>query len=365
MGVSIRQLQFETLSIPFRSSFRHASAERSETSSVWVRAVSTDDVVGCGESCPRPYVTGETIDTARAFFSRHESSLREQVTDLASLRVWMDERTEALDDNPAAWCAMELAVLDLLAKSAGVTIEALLGLPHLAGTFQYTAVLGDMSRNAFLAMAAQYRQRGFSDFKVKLSGRLDDDRDKLAVLGQWPGIRVRADANNLWPTDEEAIGFLQALNFPLFAVEEPIAPGQYRQLARIAVTLGCKVILDESCVRAAQIEKLPAPPHPWIVNVRVSKMGGLLRSLQVVEAARAAGIGVIVGAQVGETSVLTRAALTVAHACRDVLVGQEGAFGTLLLERDVCDPPLMFGRGGVLDVAAHPAVRRPGLGLTI
>ena len=310
-------------------------------------------------------MTGETIDSARAFFSTHEAALRREVSDLSSLRAWMDARTEALNRNPAAWCAMELAVLDLLARSDRVTIEELLGLPPLAGTFQYTAVLGDMGRNGFSAMAGQYRQRGFSDFKVKLSGRLDDDREKLAVLAEWPAIRVRADANNLWPTDEEAIAFLGALNAPLFAVEEPIAPGQYVQLARIGATLRCKVILDESCVRAAQIERLPGPADAWIVNVRVSKMGGLLRSLQVVEAARAAGIGVIVGAQVGETSLLTRAALTIAGACRDVLVAQEGAFGTLLLERDVCDPPLMFGRGGVLDVAAHRAVARPGFGLTV
>ena len=365
MGVSIRQLQFQVLSIPFRSTFRHASAERSETCSVWVRAASTDGIAGSGESCPRPYVTGETLDTARAFFSRHETSLREHVTDMASLRAWMDDRTEALDHDPAAWCAMELAVLDLLARSAGVAIEGLLGLPPLAGRFQYTAVLGDMGRNAFRALAAQYRQQGFSDFKVKLSGSLDEDRDKLAVLGEWPGIRVRADANNLWPTDEEAIAFVRALDARLFGIEEPIAPGQYGQLARIAATLGCKVILDESCARAAQIERLPGPPDSWIVNVRVSKMGGLLRSLQAVEAARAAGIGVIVGAQVGETSLLTRAGLTVAHACRDVLVAQEGAFGTLLLERDVCEPPLMFGRGGVLDAGAHPAAGRPGFGLTV
>ena len=78
-------------------------------------------------------------------------------------------------------------------------------------------------------------------------------------------------------------------------------------------------------------------------------MGGLLRSLQVVEAARAAGVGLVVGAQVGETSLLTRAALTVAHAGRDVLVAQEGAFGTFLLTEDICDPPLMFSAGGALD----------------
>ena len=94
-------------------------------------------------------------------------------------------------------------------------------------------------------------------------------------------------------------------------------------------------------------------------------MGGLLRSLAVARAARDARVGLIVGAQVGETSVLTRAALTVAHASRDILVAQEGAFGTLLLERDVCDPPLMFGAGGVLDVSTYPSLEAPGFGLAV
>jgi hypothetical protein len=92
-------------------------------------------------------------------------------------------------------------------------------------------------------------------------------------------------------------------------------------------------------------------------------MGGLLRSLSVVDAARGSGCGIIVGAQVGETSLLTRVALPVARACGGALIAQEGAFGTRLLAHDVCDPPLMFGHGGVLDAAAFPMLRRPGFGL--
>jgi L-alanine-DL-glutamate epimerase-like enolase superfamily enzyme len=148
------------------------------------------------------------------------------------------------------------------------------------------------------------------------------------------------------------------------AVEEPIAPGQYTELARIAARLGCKVILDESFVRESQIGQLAGDRSTWIINLRVSKMGGLLRSLAVARAVRNANVGLIVGAQVGETSVLTRAALAVAHANRDILVAQEGAFGTLLLERDVCEPSLMFGARGVLDVAAYPALEQPGFGLS-
>jgi len=181
---------------------------------------------------------------------------------------------------------------------------------------------------------------------------------------------------------------VRAHAYPFFAVEEPIAgvaaarsgprstpdvaaglsgprSGHYDALAWLARRLGCRIVLDESVLRASQIVHLAGRADAWFINLRVSKMGGLLRALEVVEAARRAGIRLVVGAQVGEPSLLTRAALTVAATARDLLVAQEGAFGTHLLERDVCDPPLMFGAGGVLDVADHPALARPGLGLAL
>ncbi len=60
---------------------------------------------------------------------------------------------------------------------------------------------------------------------------------------------------------------------------------------------------------------------------------------------------------------LTRAALTVANSARDILVAQEGAFGTHLLAHDVVDPPIMFGAGGVLDVVSLALGIAPGFGL--
>lgn len=92
-------------------------------------------------------------------------------------------------------------------------------------------------------------------------------------------------------------------------------------------------------------------------------MGGLVRSLEVLERMRGSGLRVIVGAHVGETSLLTRAALTVANAARDLLVAQEGAFGTHLLEYDVADPPISFGAGGILDANAVPS--GPGFGIAV
>ncbi len=222
-----------------------------------------------------------------------------------------------------------------------------------------------MPAAAFEAGIARYRRAGFTDFKVKVSGDPGLDEGKVAVLrSAVPDARIRVDANNLWKTAGEALDGLRRLG-RVFAVEEPLPADRYADLARLAEALDTSIVLDESARRAEQLSDLPGAPGRWLVNIRVSKMGGLLRSLAVVEAARAAGLRVIVGAQVGETSVLTRAGLTVAQAARDILVAQEGAFGTHLLARDVCESPLMFGAGGVLDAAAHPVLARPGLGIDV
>ncbi|MEX0829433.1 MAG: hypothetical protein WD032_04260 [Nitrospirales bacterium] len=84
------------------------------------------------------------------------------------------------------------------------------------------------------------------------------------------------------------------------------------------------------------------------------------RSLAIAKKAKAMGIPIIIGAQVGETSILTRASLTLASQYRDILLAQEGAFGTYLLEHDITDTPLMFGAGGTLD--PQPISAQPGLG---
>ena len=77
-------------------------------------------------------------------------------------------------------------------------------------------------------------------------------------------------------------------------------------------------------------------------------MGGILRSLSIAQRAKQLNIPIVIGAQVGETSLLTRAALTIANQFRSNLLAQEGGFGTYLLARDVIEKPIMFGKNGYL-----------------
>ena len=362
----IESIGASSLAIPFKLSFKHASAARASTQTIWVRAKGRDGRIGFGEGCPREYVTGESLQSAQAFVAAHSADWLDGIRDVESLSAWIRAHEREIDANPAAWTAVELALLDLFGKSTGQPVESLLGLPPLGGRFRYTAVLGDASPQEFDGHLANYRRAGFRDFKIKLSGDRTRDLAKARSL-QAAGIApaaVRADANNLWSDAGAAIGDLEALEFGFLALEEPLRAGDYAGMARIALALDSSIILDESMARQGQLAGLPGPAERWLVNLRVSKMGGLLRSLDFLRQARRQGLRVIVGAHVGETSLLTRAALTVARAAGDALVAQEGAFGTHLLERDVVEPPLMFGPGGILDAGAALGTA-PGWGLAI
>jgi L-alanine-DL-glutamate epimerase-like enolase superfamily enzyme len=176
---------------------------------------------------------------------------------------------------------------------------------------------------------------------------------------------VRADANNLWHDADTCISDLLSLEFRFAGLEEPLQPGDFPGLKEVAEAAGVRIILDESASRREHLECLGSSPGRWILNCRVSKMGGLVRSLRMLGLARSLGLGVILGAHVGETSVLTRAALALTAATPTGLVGQEGAFGTHLLQQDVAEPSLMFGSEGILDVAQAGIAGAPGLGLTI
>ncbi|MDO8412980.1 MAG: enolase C-terminal domain-like protein [Gallionellaceae bacterium] len=347
----IERLEATPLEIPFKVSFKHTSADRAKTASVWVEAHATHGgiIVGYGEGCPREYVTGESLKSALDWIARNKSSIVNEVTGLESLKEWVAKQEQTIDKDPAAWCAVELALLDLLGKSQGQSLEALLSLPSLPSAFQYSAVLGDSDLAGFSKQVLKYVSVGFGDFKIKLSGDLEKDSAKIACLNSaGVPVKIRGDANNLWREPSEVIAYLDRLGHPFWALEEPLAPRDFAGMSKIAAHTGIKIILDESFTRAQDLRDIEDTPDLWLLNLRVSKLGGLMRSLDLLKHARSSGIKVIIGAHVGETSVLSRAGLTLAAVADDSRVAMEGAFGTHLLEHDVCDPSLMFGKGGRL-----------------
>jgi L-alanine-DL-glutamate epimerase-like enolase superfamily enzyme len=328
----IERLNVFIFPVPFKVVFRHASASRGQAENLIIAAHSDCGLVGYGEG----------------------------------LRAWIGSHRSIIDQNPAAFCAVEIAILDLIGKVTRRPVEDLVDIPRLAGAYKYSAILGDAPYLAFWWQFRRYWKQGLRDFKVKVSGDLQRDQRKIGVFRKKsdPALRVRLDANNLWISADECVHHITGLFYDVFAIEEPLQVGDLDGFIRVGEEIQAKIILDESLLRPEQIDTLD-DANRWIVNLRVSKMGGIIRSLEVAEKARQRGIGIIVGAQVGETSILTRAGLTIMNAIRPNLVASEGAFGTHLLQRDITSQCLMFGVGGTLNVEEMANSGDPGIGLQI
>ena len=351
--------------VPFKTVFRHARGSRRRAENLIVAAYSTAGAVGYGEGCPRRYVTGETVASCLAFVREQADDLAAKVTNAASLRAWVRTYRCAIDRNPAAFCAVELAILDLIGKTEMCSLEAVAAVRPLAAEFHYSAVLGDAPSWLFRTQFRRYWRRGLRDFKVKLSDDADRDQRKLAAFANAHGhIRLRLDANNLWDDVRPCVRHITGLQADVFAIEEPLQVGDLAGFRAVGHACDAQVILDESLLRLEQLDSIDDPER-WIVNLRVSKMGGVLRTLEVAAKAQQRGVGVIVGCQVGETSILARAGIAVMNAVGADLVAAEGAFGTFLLRRDLAAPSLMFGAGGVLEAGELQLDSAHGLGLVV
>ncbi len=362
--MQIKTIDIQPLRIPFVVSFTHNSASRLEMNSIIIKIKTKNNFVGMGEGCPRPYVTNETVESTYNFLNGFKHLLL-QIKSLKDLKHFIEVHKQEINSNPAAFCAIEIAILDALGKEEGKSVEALLGLPPISGDFQYTAVLGNNSIDTFKKQIQQYSSLGFLDYKIKLCGDIEKDQTKISLLTSSSSktLRVRFDVNNLWNSERDCINYFKNINCQFFAIEEPITAKQYEKQSIITKKLNTRIILDESFLSFDDFKHIQSNTSNWIINIRISKMGGIIRSLEIANEARERNISIIIGAQVGESSILTRAALVVSNLFKDTIISQEGAFGTHLLSEDICEPCLMFKQKGILETTQFSFPEYPGLGL--
>jgi len=351
------RLRVASCPFPFRGSFEHASAVRERADNVIAIAQDNSGLVGLGEGCPRSYVTGETVASALAAIARWRAAGIEEIPDLPGLRAWMAQHQNDIDVNPSAFSAVELALIDVFARQRGQSLERFIGETEDRTDLYTSAVYGCGSATKFLIQVVLFNLSGMRDAKLKLSSDRSQGMWRARLLARFGPVRL--DANNLWASADLACNGLDGLSRYAWAVEEPLRPRDWQGLAAVGLATGLAIILDESVTEIDDLAAVTAGPR-YVLNARVSKHGGLLRTLSVIREARMRNMKIVVGSQVGETSILARAGIVAARAAGADLIGFEGAFGTRLLARDATVPSIGFGYGGRV-VSASQACAGSGL----
>lgn len=221
----------------------------------------------------------------------------------------------------AARNALDCALLDLAAKAAGVRVWDLLpGMaPPAPVTTAFTLSLGAPA--AMQAAAAAARDRPL--LKIKLGSPGDLDRLRAVRAGA-PDAAIIVDANEGWSADDYRALAPQMAALGVALVEQPLPAASDAALAGLPRPV--PICADESCHTAADIPRLSGLYD--MVNVKLDKAGGLRPALALRDAARAAGMGVMVGCMLG-TSLAMAPALIVAQGADRVDLD-----GPLLLSED-------------------------------
>lgn len=359
--MKITRFEVCVIEIPLRMTVQHALAERKSARNVLVAAHSDTGLVGWGESCPRSYVTGESVESVI-------TELRGNVLpgflgrEYASMEALEDELTEVLDalsrSQQAAFCPAELALLDLVGRELGTSAGGVLG-PLCAEKVHYSGVIAVGDSSAVTASAAFLRDFGVQEVKVKVGASLENNlavlRTAREVLGE--AVSLRVDANGAW-SGEEALRQLQAMvEFSLVGVEQPCAGDDIDGMKMVTAAGLVPVVADESVASVGDAARLIDELACNVFNIRISKCGGLINAGRLYRMAMEAGLSCQLGAQVGETGILSAAGRQFATRCSDLL-WLEGSYGSLLLEQDITRPDTTVGPGGVA-----PALDTPGLGV--
>jgi L-Ala-D/L-Glu epimerase len=188
-----------------------------------------------------------------------------------------------------------------------------------------------------------------------------DDCRRLGRMRTILGRRmdIRLDANEAWSASELIDRVSPLIAFGPSALEQPVPHAQVAALAKLRPRLGVPVMLDESLCGYPDALAAVNDRTADLLNVRLSKCGGIFPSLQIIGLARRSGLGVQLGCHPGETSLLSAAGRHLASR----VVGLryvEGSYDRHILAANLTRDDLTFGYGG----RARP-LNGPGLGIEV
>jgi len=241
--------------------------------------VETDTgLIGYGEVCPLgPFYLPAYADGVRAGLRElapHLIGLDPR--ELSSLNHRMDA---ALKGHPYVKSGIDIACWDILGQATGLPVCVLMGGRFGESVRLYRAISQE-SPDAMAAKVAGYRAEGYTRFQLKVGGDPDTDIERIRAVRAMlkPGDRLIADANTGW-TQHEAMRVVRAVRDVDVYIEQPCL--NYEECLSVRRHTDQPFILDENIDCLDMLLRARADLAMDVVNLKISKLGGLTKTKQM------------------------------------------------------------------------------------
>ena len=242
-----------------------------------VRVETDAGLSGHGEVCPLGpvYLPAYAAGVRAGLAELAPRLLGQDPTQLQKLNRYMDQW---LKGHPYVKSAVDIACWDILGQRAGMPVCELLGGRYGEDVVLYRAIsqrpAGEMAENV-----AGYREAGYRRFQLKVGGHPDEDIERIRAVRSilQPQDKLIADANTGWLM-HEAVRVANAVRDVDVYLEQPCAT--YEQCLAVRERTTLPFVLDEVIDSVDMILRGAADRAMDVVNIKISKFGGLTRACQ-------------------------------------------------------------------------------------
>jgi len=361
------------IAIPMLQPFNHAKSDRHLSESI-VFCLEHRGVIGLGECAPRIYVTGESISSVidsiiqidiESLINKIEfSTLDSAINSFNKIEIFSKKtRPQPLN----AICAIEMAIMDLIGKLFNTSISEIIkrhylpkNLVNIDNKSFITTQVMDFSQDTldFLEL-----RKPFHFIKIKLGKdyRYNLKRVKKVRESVGHSIPISVDANMSW-SELEAQEMIKMLRpFGIAYYEEPLKKGSLLAYKKLREKHQAKILLDESVCSLDDAHQAIKNNACDALNIRISKCGGIINSIRLIELAVKKNLDFQIGAQVAETGPLIAAGRQLISAIEKYYFTYEAGQPDRFFERNnfIVDPMPCVNRSNNL---AYGLIE-PGLGV--
>jgi O-succinylbenzoate synthase len=347
--VVLYQIQM-SLVHPFETSF---GVERDRT--CIIVQVEGDGAVGWGECVAQagPWYSYETTQTNWHILSDFLVPMVLDTPFEGPEHVF--DRMARVRGHNMAKAGLEMAIWDLAARQAGVSLAQMLG-----GVRDRVAVgvsIGiQPSLNALLDRIAGFVEQGYARIKIKIKPGWDADIAR-AVRERFPDILLQVDANSAYRLDDVAV--FQAMDdLDLLLIEQPLAHDDIYQHSLLQRELKTSICLDESVHSVDDARTALALKSCRNINIKPGRVGGHASSKRIHDYCRERDIPLWHGGML-ETGVGRAHNVALASLAGFTLPGDISASARYYHE-DIADPPFVLNDDSTLSVP-----RGAGIGVTV
>jgi cis-L-3-hydroxyproline dehydratase len=250
--------------------------------------VETDTgLIGYGEVCPLgPFYLPAYAEGVRAGLRELGPHLLGcDPRELLKLNHRMDA---ALKGHPYVKSGIDIACWDLLGQAVQLPVCVLLG-GRFGDSIRLYRAISQEAPERMAEKVAQYRDEGYTRFQLKVGGDPDLDIERIRQVRSilQPTDRLVADANTGW-TQHEAVRVVRAVRDLDVYIEQPCLT--YEECLSVRRCTDHPFVLDENIDGLDVLLRARADLAMDVVNLKISKLGGLTRTKQVRDLCVAMGI---------------------------------------------------------------------------